>query len=471
MKKLFPGISLVLLGVMLSVAACNQAADPTAAIQSAREGDKVIARVGKTVITESQVAEKEKMFKFGDQKRSKMVDDLVSSRLLYLGAIKDKLNQDPEIQARLQEQTERILGQLYMNQKVASMGKSDKELEEYYNSHKEEFKVMPQAAISHIQVSTDQRAKDILADISSSKKTFEAAAQEYSEDKSSSNNGGRIGQVSQGNFIPVLGESPEINKAIFEGTQGAVLGPFQTKSGFHLIRIDTLEKDRYEDFDKVKRQILDSVLVSDQDIQEYYDKFKDERFKKKAFIKARHIQTKTQAEAETVLAKLKKGEKFEDLVQKLSQDKMTVANGGDLGVIYENGYLPRIGMEKPIIDALFQLNAGDFSQALQSKNGWHIFNVYEKTPEQYHDLASVRKNIISIIASQKRVDQRKVLMDQLEKEFKVQRFDATDAAAPAKPGAPAAPGAQGAPGAQPFPGAQTAPGSQSAPAAPVTKTE
>lgn len=424
-------LTLLLAGMVCGLLSCGSGGDPTAGIQSARPGDKVVAKVGKTVITDSQVAEKEKMFKFGEQKRSKVIDDLVTSRLLFLGAIKDKLDQDPDIKARIQEQVERILGQIYMNNKLTTMGKTDRELEDYYNAHKDDFRMPNQASLSHIVVATPEKAKQILDEIKAGTKTFEAAAQEYSDDKVSGKNGGRLGSVTEGGFLPTIGEAPEISKAVFEATTGAILGPFLTKMGYHLIRVDSIEKNRTEEFDKVKRQIIDTLLVSDKEIQEYYDKYKDERFKKKAFVKVKHIQLSTQADADKVLARLKKGEKFEDLAGKLSQDKYSATAGGDLGILYENGYIPRIGMDKTILDALFALNPGEISGVLPSKNGFHIFQVYEKSPEQYHDLAMVKRNIINILASQKRVEQRKTLMDQLEKDFKVERLEPPES--PAKP--------------------------------------
>ena len=88
-------------------------------------------------------------------------------------------------------------------------------------------------------------------------------------------------------------------------------------------------------------------------------------------LHARHIQEKTQAEAQDIKKQLDGGAKFEDIAKAKSIDTGSGANGGDLG------FFARGQMVKPFEDAAFALKVGEVSQPVQSQFGWHIIRVDE----------------------------------------------------------------------------------------------
>lgn len=84
-------------------------------------------------------------------------------------------------------------------------------------------------------------------------------------------------------------------------------------------------------------------------------------------VKARHILVKTEAEAKTVLAALKKGKKFEDLAKKHSLDPGSKDNGGELGWQNPATYVPEFS------EALTKLEKGQISpNAVKTSFGFHI---------------------------------------------------------------------------------------------------
>ncbi|GAB2180633.1 peptidylprolyl isomerase [Denitratisoma sp. agr-D3] len=82
--------------------------------------------------------------------------------------------------------------------------------------------------------------------------------------------------------------------------------------------------------------------------------------------KARHILVEKEEEAKDIIARLKKGDKFEDLA-KQSKDPGSRDKGGDLDWSVPANYV------KPFADALTKLQKGKFTETPVKTNfGWHV---------------------------------------------------------------------------------------------------
>jgi peptidyl-prolyl cis-trans isomerase C len=85
---------------------------------------------------------------------------------------------------------------------------------------------------------------------------------------------------------------------------------------------------------------------------------------------AHHILVKSKEEADALLAKLKKGAKFEALASAQSADPGSKANGGDLG------WFSPSGMVKEFSAALATLKKGQTTaEPVKSEYGWHIIRL------------------------------------------------------------------------------------------------
>ncbi len=90
--------------------------------------------------------------------------------------------------------------------------------------------------------------------------------------------------------------------------------------------------------------------------------------------KARHILVDNEADAQSIIDKLKKGEKFEDLA-KQSKDPGSKDRGGDLGWATPNSYV------KPFSNALVKLEKGKFTETpVKSDFGYHVI-MFDDTRE------------------------------------------------------------------------------------------
>ncbi|MFK7896788.1 MAG: SurA N-terminal domain-containing protein [Myxococcota bacterium] len=105
-------------------------------------------------------------------------------------------------------------------------------------------------------------------------------------------------------------------------------------------------------------------------------------------VRARHIlalasadaspeeEAEARGRAEAALARIQGGEAFEDVAKDASDDAITAAKGGDLGIFAE-------GDNDPAVDAAaFSLDAGAVSEVVRSAYGFHLLRVEEKLPAE-----------------------------------------------------------------------------------------
>jgi peptidyl-prolyl cis-trans isomerase C len=92
----------------------------------------------------------------------------------------------------------------------------------------------------------------------------------------------------------------------------------------------------------------------------------------KADYHTKHILSQTKTEAEKIIQRLDKGEKFEDLAKKESTDTSSKDSGGDLGWLQPNT------MEPTYVSAVATLKAGSYTkEPVLTSFGWHVIALVE----------------------------------------------------------------------------------------------
>jgi peptidyl-prolyl cis-trans isomerase D len=166
-------------------------------------------------------------------------------------------------------------------------------------------------------------------------------------------------------------------------------------------------KDAYKTDTQIKVRYLyfkpedyaDKVTVSEDDIQDYYES-NPEKFKSPKTVEARHILIKLDPGAnaeevenarkriETVLDMAKEGQDFAELAKKYSEGP-TKTQGGKLGAFR------REAMVKPFADKAFSMKAGEISEPVRTRFGWHIIKVEKVNPAKTASLSEARSDIIN----------------------------------------------------------------------------
>jgi peptidyl-prolyl cis-trans isomerase C len=107
--------------------------------------------------------------------------------------------------------------------------------------------------------------------------------------------------------------------------------------------------------------------VTEADVKAEYEKIKSQLGDKE--YKARHILVEKEEEAKAIIARLDKGEKFDELA-KQSKDPGSKDKGGDLGWANPAGFV------KPFSEALVKLEKGKYSATpVKTEFGYHVIKV------------------------------------------------------------------------------------------------
>ncbi len=146
------------------------------------------------------------------------------------------------------------------------------------------------------------------------------------------------------------------------------------------------------------RQLFDNYRkknpVTDAEVQAEYDKFVAANGGKE--YKARHILVESEAEAQKIIADLKKGAKFEDIAKKQSKDPGSGANGGDLDWANPSSFVPEFS------EAMIKLKKGETTPVpVKSQFGYHVIRLDDIRQAQLPKVEEVKPQITQQLQQQR----------------------------------------------------------------------
>ncbi len=263
-------------------------------------------------------------------------------RMKVAEAEKERLDTLPNIQKEL-DNYRKTLAKTYLTDEQVT----NKLIREAYDRMKTDVRA------AHILVSctpgTDtvapyKKIDSIYNQIITKKASFEDLARATSDDKGSKENGGDIGYIT--GMQTVYGFENEA----FNTPVGKISKPFRTQFGFHIIKV----LDKRADPGQLKvAQILIAVPKS----------------------RGEEAIAAGKKRADSVIAKLHAGAKFEDLVKEYSEDHFSNKENGVMKVF-------GIGKMTPAFEkAAFELKTpGEVSEPIRTEYGWHIIKLIKKVP-------------------------------------------------------------------------------------------
>lgn len=160
-----------------------------------------------------------------------------------------------------------------------------------------------------------------------------------------------------------------------------------------------------------QKQIAIKVIVTDKEMQEFYNTYKDTLAVKPVTWNIGMIIRNVEPSDETnnkqlkaikdIQERLKKGESFASLARSDSECP-SAERGGDLG------YVSRGMMVKPFEDAAFALKVGEISDIVQTQYGYHIIKLEEKRDDEIrvsHILKLVQASSADTIAARQKMEE------------------------------------------------------------------
>jgi peptidyl-prolyl cis-trans isomerase C len=175
--------------------------------------------------------------------KEQFLDRWVDITLIAQEARDKKLDQDPEIQAKIEDIMNAVLAQEFLHREMEGKVRiTDDEIETYYKGHKDEFTGPESVKARHILLKVPEGADDEAWEEAESKaedikkklengEDFAKLAKKYSDDLGSKDKGGDLGFFSKGRMVP------EFESAAFSLKPGELSGPVKTKFGYHIIEV------------------------------------------------------------------------------------------------------------------------------------------------------------------------------------------------------------------------------------------
>lgn len=190
------------------------------------------------------------------------------------------------------------------------------------------------------------------------------------------------------------------------------------------VRINYLQKFAIEDYvkdnlkDKEIEDYYKKEIVGDRDV--YHIQIVPEVKSTMTDTEKKDAENKALEEAKALIARLKKGESFEDVAKEASDDEATKENGGSLGFINKGSY----GSDE-FDKEVYNLKVGEFSNTpVKTSSGYEIVLVKEEKEKK--SLDDLKDDIIEKLVDQKLADDATLQITAIEEFRKANGVDVID---------------------------------------------
>ncbi len=168
----------------------------------------------------------------------------------------------------------------------------------------------------------------------------------------------------------------------------------------------------------LKKEVEEKSAMDESEVRAFFDQNAD-KFTVGTKIKASHILVGTEDEAKDVVAKLDKGEKFEELAKTLSKDTGSAPKGGDLG------YFGRGQMVPEFEQAALSLKPGEVSKPVKTRFGFHVIKLADVKKGEPADYDQSKESISRQLLGEKRKKIFEAFVGKLKADAKVTLNDDT----------------------------------------------
>jgi parvulin-like peptidyl-prolyl isomerase len=141
----------------------------------------------------------------------------------------------------------------------------------------------------------------------------------------------------------------------------------------------------------VQKSVEEKSGITDEKLKAHYEANKSD-YQEGESVTASHILVKTEPEAKALLEELKGGKDFAELAKEKSTGP-SAPQGGSLGSFGRGRMVP--DFEK----VAFALKAGEVSDPVKTRFGWHVIKVTEHTEGKQQDFEQAKEEIRKTLVS------------------------------------------------------------------------
>ena len=226
-----------------------------------------------------------------------LIEQLVLEELLVQQADKQKLAETPEIKQQLAMVQRSLLASSVIRRMLSDNAPSEDAIKKEYETATAAMKGKEYKA-SHILVDSEDKAKEIIAELKKGGNFAELAKAKSSD--SSKDNGGDLGWFTPSMMVPPFAQAvAKMEKGKYSEQ------PVQTSFGWHVIQLEDIRDATPPSMDELKPQI--TQMLQSRMVNDYLEKLKAE-----AKVEVKEIQVSEAAKPAAEPAKAVKEEKKEE---------------------------------------------------------------------------------------------------------------------------------------------------------------
>jgi peptidyl-prolyl cis-trans isomerase C len=237
---------------------CAAAEGPAAGDADAK---RVVARVNQVEITYDEFQRRlenlqQQRGPVPPERFKDVVHGMVQEEILLQDAVTEGLDQEAAVRAKLERARRQVLIEELLQRKVIAQSQvTDEEARKMYEDNKPLYSTETMR-VSHIMVKSEAEAEAILKELQAGK-DFAELAKAKSQDTSSAEKGGDLGELRRGQAVQ------EFEEAAFRLKEGELSPVVKTQYGYHILK-GGAHATAVEPFDEVKGRIRRSLLQQKQ---------------------------------------------------------------------------------------------------------------------------------------------------------------------------------------------------------------
>ncbi len=207
--------------------------------------------------------------------------EIYLERELVSRAKKSGVTKQEDIKHQIENSQNRIVANAYLNSVIKEKVNEEKIRDKYAELNgnlagKKEF------SVAHIVVKTQEEAEKIHESLTAKKSkkraSFSELAKKHSIDKDTASDGGKLGYVLEDNMVK------EIAAVATTLKKGEISKPVQTKSGWHIVKVEDVKEAKSATFEDVKESLREQMIKEETGAiyKDIFDNVKIEILLKKA---------------------------------------------------------------------------------------------------------------------------------------------------------------------------------------------
>lgn len=191
--------------------------------------------------------------------REQVINQAIERKLLIAQAKKEKVQNSKEYKDAIANIEEDLMLEVWMRKQMEKIKIANGEIEKFYKENKDKFVRPETVKASHILVTSEKDAKDIIAELKKAGRNvaqkFSALAKEKSKDGSAAN-GGNLGYFAKEQMVP------EFSTAAFALKKGDyTTKPIKTQFGYHIIYVEDKKPAGTLELKDVRAQIEQNLKI------------------------------------------------------------------------------------------------------------------------------------------------------------------------------------------------------------------